>query len=259
MIGLTKRHRQSELMDAPDLNSQDHRQALIGLRRVNWWSGTAGILVTAIVREFAGITGRVKILDIASGGGDQVVEVTRRLVRQGLNVDVDGCDISSTAVAHATDHAVRCGFSQREDGRLVCPEGGSADGTIHFFQTDVLAVAPAAESYDVVMCTLFLHHLDEPQAMQLLNVMQKATRQLILVDDLRRTRLGYLLAWAGCRLLTRCRIVHVDGPLSVQGAFTDSEVRNLARQSGLDGIQLSTHWPQRFLLSWRKPTCVRKS
>ena len=61
--------------------------------------------------------------------------------------------------------------------------------------------------------------------------MSVATRHLLLVNDLRRTRWGYWLARWGSRILTRSQIVHTDGPLSVSAAFTDEETLQLARQS----------------------------
>ena len=74
----------------------------------------------------------------------------------------------------------------------------------------------------------------------------------VLINDLIRSRVGYLLAYFGTRLLSRSRLVHVDGPLSVAAALTCSEALRLADRAGLKGASLSRHWPERFLLSWRK-------
>ncbi|MCA9021331.1 MAG: hypothetical protein KDA74_14375, partial [Planctomycetaceae bacterium] len=60
------------------------------------------------------------------------------------------------------------------------------------------------------------------------------------------------LAWTACRLLTRSPVVHTDGPLSVAGAFTVNEIKELAGQAGLDGFQITRHWPQRWLLKWSR-------
>ena len=64
--------------------------------------------------------------------------------------------------------------------------------------------------------------------------------------------LGYGLAWIGCRLLSRSPMVHVDGPLSVQNAFTVDEARSLANKSGLQSARIVKHWPQRFLMTWQR-------
>ena len=122
---------------------------------------------------------------------------------------------------------------------------------MHFFACNVLAEQRTAE-YDAIITSLFLHHLDEEQAVELLRHMAAAARCLVLVNDLERGRLGYLLAWLGTRLLTRSRIVHVDGPRSVEGAFTKSEAQALAGRAGLEGATIGWRWPCRYLLSWER-------
>lgn len=223
-------------MDQPGLSEREHGSALVGLRRVNWWSRSSSILWPPILKLARTIDQRpLQILDIASGGGDVGLNIALRAKRAGISVEVDGCDISPYAVKHASELAQRMHLDQ-----------------VHFYERDILQ-EPSEKKYDVVMCSLFLHHLDEKQSGQLLNIMSNLTRHLMLVNDLRRTRTGYWLAWAGCRLLTRSPIVHTDGPLSVAGAFTMSEVAELAEQSGLSGFQVKRHWPQRWLLEWSRP------
>jgi len=148
-------------------------------------------------------------------------------------VQVDGSDLSPQAVAIATRSAEERGQSAK------------------FFQADALN-DPLPEGYDVILSSLFLHHLDEEQAVDLLRRMGCASRCLVLVNDLIRSPLGYGLAWAGCRLLSRSPIVHFDGPVSVQGAFQVQEVRALAARSGLEGAAVRRSWPERYLLSWRR-------
>ena len=52
-----------------------------------------------------------------------------------------------------------------------------------------------------------------------------------------------------CRILTRCYVVHVDGPMSVEGAFTSDEAVSIATQAGLRNLSITHHWPQRFILT----------
>jgi hypothetical protein len=65
-----------------------------------------------------------------------------------------------------------------------------------------------------------------------------------------RCRAGWLAAWAGTRLLTRSPVVHFDGPQSVRAAWTESELRQLARDAGLaeDQTCLERAWPFRMTL-----------
>lgn len=234
LVDVSRRNRQPEVMDQPGLQEVDHRQALNALNRVNWLSGSARIVWPSI-RKLARELGRpVRVLDVASGGGDVPLALWRKAKRAGVPVRIEGCDFSPYACQHATERAQRAGADVR------------------FFAFDALG-SPLPSGYDVIMCSLFLHHLDEPQAVALLRAMSQAAAHLVLINDLRRSRIGYVLAHVVARIVTRCEVVHIDGPLSVAGAFTIPEVEQIAQQASLRGAIVARKWPQRFLLSWSRP------
>lgn len=229
-----ERRRVPEVMDQPGLDAGRHRRALDGLARINWISASSLSLWPA-VRDLARQVGRpVRVLDVATGGGDVPVRLWRRARRHGVPVEVAGCDLSPVAVEHAAARARRLG----------------AD--VSFFPLDVLA-GPLPGGFDIITCSLFLHHLDEGQAVTLLRRMREAAGRLALVNDLVRSRVGWWLAWAGTRLLTCSPVVHFDGPVSVAAAFTMPEALELARRAGWDGATVRRLWPFRFLLRWDRP------
>lgn len=236
---LGKRNRQPEWMDQIGIDAAAHDQALQGLRRINALSGAVGSLFTQIKALAAEQehSRPLRVLDVACGGGDNSIALAERCQREGLAVQVDGCDLSQQAVTNACRHAA----------------GKPLQAT--FFQADALR-DPLPQDYDVVVCSLFLHHLDDSAAVELLRRLGQSCRQLVLVNDLIRSPLGYGLAWAGCRLLSRSPIVHFDGPVSVQGAFRMDEALDLAIRAGLGGASIRRSWPERFLLSWRRPVGV---
>jgi 2-polyprenyl-3-methyl-5-hydroxy-6-metoxy-1,4-benzoquinol methylase len=229
----TRRHRRPEWMDQPGLDPRAHRQALDSLGRAHRVSRSAAAIWPAL-REVVPRSGRpLRILDLACGGGHVVVELVRRCARESVAVEACGADLSPVATAYARALALRAGVQH-----------------VTFVTLDV-ASQPLPGAFDVVLCSLFLHHLDDDEAEALLRRMRDAARRLVVVSDLRRTRLGYLFAWAGCRLLSRSRVFHVDGPRSVEAAFTTDEARRLAEHAGLPGARIVARWPQRFLLTWR--------
>ena len=83
--------------------------------------------------------------------------------------------------------------------------------------------------------------------------MAQAARRLVVVNDLSRSRLGYLVAQIACRTITRSEVVRVDGPRSVAAAFRPGEAQRLAQRAGLHGAKVRRMWPFRFLLTW-EPT-----
>jgi SAM-dependent methyltransferase len=222
-------------MDQPGLDPSRHVHALQGLARINFWSGSAGILwppLKALARRLG--TSRLRVLDIASGAGDVPLRLWRRARRAGLDLQIEGCDISPVAVEHA--HAA----------------ADQASAPLRFFVLDALQDS-LPEDCDVVMSSLFMHHLEETRARQLLRRMASATRHLVLINDLVRSWSGLWLARLGTRLLSTSDVVHYDGPRSVEGAFTLEEVRALAEKAGLAGAEIRRRWPCRYLLTWSRP------
>lgn len=232
---LDRRSLEPEWMDQPGLAADQHGRALQGLARINWLSGSSRILWPPLRRlSQNGRRRKLRVLDLACGGGDVTVRLAHRAARAGLAMSLAGCDASETALSVARTNARRAGHQ------------------IEFFQADVLQ-ADLPPGYDAVVCSLFLHHLSDTDAEALLRRMGQAAGTLVLVNDLVRSRGGYWLALLASRLLTTSPIVRIDAPLSVRRAFTPAEVLSLARKAGLSGASLSRHWPQRQLLQWWRP------
>jgi len=171
------------------------------------------------------------VLDIATGGGDIPIALWRRARRRELAISLAGCDLSPRAIQFAREKAKRVGAK------------------VDFFEQDVIA-EPLPDGFDAVICSLFLHHLSDEDVVRMLAQMAEASRQLVAVNDLRRSTPALMFAYAATRVLTRSDVVRVDGPLSVRAAFTVDEVKSLAREARLDHCEVSRRWPFRFVLSW---------
>src|SRR5262245_27094890 len=168
-----------EIMDQPGLTPDRHHAALRGLSRINLFSGSAGLLWPALRRLARETAPRpARVLDIATGAGDVPLRLWKKASRAGVPLTLTGCDVSPVAVAHAALASRKCGADLR------------------FFVHDVLA-DPLPAGYDAVICSLFLHHLNDDEAVDLLRQMEGAAGRLVLVNDLSRGRAGWLLAWAG--------------------------------------------------------------
>ena len=220
-------------MDAPNLAAPAHERALDALARINRLSLTALRVWREVRRRGVGLDRPLRVLDVACGGGDVALALKARALHAGLEVDVAGCDVSATAVEYARRRA------------------GARALDVTFFQLDALA-DPIPPGYDLVCSSLFLHHLPEEDAVAFLANLSRAAPS-VLLQDLLRTRLGYLLAWITVRTVTRSRIVRVDGIRSVESAYALDEVEGLVRRAGMAGARLRRCWPQRFSLIWDAP------
>lgn len=223
--------RAPELMDDPALDAREHLDALAALARINSLSRTAAQLTAAIrglvpARRVTEMP--IRVVDVACGGGDVTVEMARRL---GPAFHVVGIDLSPRAVDRASDVAARHGVD-----------------TASFIVRDVLAVGcPACE---IAVSSLFLHHLDDGPAAEVLRGMAKAASLGGVVSDLIRSRRGLVLAFLVTRALTASRVARIDGPLSVRAARTLDEHRTLVALAGLPAARLRRAWPERVVIEW---------
>lgn len=225
------RVRMPELMDALDLPAEVHQQALLGLARLNRVSGVSGKIYKHLRRlAVARPNRRLRLLDVASGSGDLPIDWAVRAKRDGIDLQIATTDFNETAVEVQLESAKRAGIT--------------IDAIQHDCMTETLP-----SGFDVVISSLFMHHLDRYQASSLLRSMQQATDGSIVVCDLERTRVNLALVALASRGLSRSPIVHHDATVSVRSAFTMSEFETLATEALARPVRIRRLFPCRFLMT----------
>ncbi len=155
-MDVCQRQLQPEWMDDPWLDHSRRIGALNGLHRINAWSRTANYLWRAITHIASRRNlNQLRVLDVACGDGDLAIQIADRAARTNAKLEVYGCDISTTAVRHAATSAKQLAVTNCE-----------------FFVHDVLG-DPLPSGFDIVVSTLFLHHLEHGQAVGLLKSMAR--------------------------------------------------------------------------------------
>lgn len=200
-----------ELMDRPQPVSAELESDLENIRELNRWFGSYA-LISMFLSRWIKPGARLRMIDLATGSGDiprLVAEYGRKV---GAELQIDALDRQSATLE----------IAKRLSARY--PE-------ISFVEGDVLEWQPP-EPYDIVFCTLALHHFSEDNAVHLLQRCRDLSRKFVLVSDLRR---GWL-ATIGVHLLTatmfREPMTKYDGRLSAARAFSFSEMNQLARRAG---------------------------
>jgi len=232
---LTRRRLEPEEMDSLALPERELQAALAGLARLNWASNS-NAWTWPLIKRVAGILApqRIRILDIATGSGDVPIALWHLAHRQKLDVEIHGIDVNPKTIQFARHKA-------QESGAEVV-----------FECVDVLNDELRGE-FDIVMCSLFLHHLTNEQAVTLMRKMAGAAKALGILVDLRRSLSSYLLAYCASRLLSRSGIVHRDAVRSVRAAFTVEELGETAEQAGVPPGRAFNVWPARMAMVWYTP------
>ncbi len=234
-MSLVKRQFQGEMMDDPNLDAGKHRHALKGLGRLNAISRCASRVFSAIA-DIAGSVEAdqpIRVLDLATGGGDLPVKLAQIAARKRIKLEIAGCDVSATALDYAR---------QLADLHLV---------DVDFFELNAVTQALPMH-YDVITCSLFLHHLSRDNAVRLLKRAGAAAERRLIVNDLARTPTNLCMVYVASRVVTRSKVVHTDATRSVRAAFTASELKQVAENAGLHNAVVRPAFPCRMMLIWDK-------
>jgi SAM-dependent methyltransferase len=154
------------------------------------------------------------VLDVGGGRGDLAIHLVQATRRAGRAIRVIVLDRDPVTVAIGRRHCA------------AYPE-------IAFVQADATALPVSERAVDITLAVLTLHHLEPDAAVAALGEMRAATRLAIVVNDLLRTRVSWLLVWMATRLFARHPVSRHDGPLSVRRAYSVDELPVLAEKAGL--------------------------
>jgi 2-polyprenyl-3-methyl-5-hydroxy-6-metoxy-1,4-benzoquinol methylase len=200
-----------ELMDRPQPLTRELERDLANIRSINRWFGSYRQVRHFLVRWLQP-NDKARILDVSTGSGD-IPRLIVDFARGGnVSVQIDAIDQQASTIE----------IARRLSNDY--PE-------IEFFCANLFAWKPS-EPYDIVLCSLTLHHFSEDDAVRVLQKCREFTREHVLVADLRRS----LWLTFGVYLVT-ATIYHeamtkTDARLSAARAFSFAEVRELARRAG---------------------------
>jgi ubiquinone/menaquinone biosynthesis C-methylase UbiE len=218
-------------MDEDGVDVVELRRALAFIRRVNRWLGYNRAVVGAVVDACATVPRDrpVRILDVATGSGDLLVDLKSRFDRMGRAVELTGLD----------RHEATLDFARERSGGVASIVAG-----------DATSLPFADASFDVVTSALFLHHLDEPTVVRVLAEMKRVTRHAVVNADLIRRRRAY--AWISLFTTFASPMVRHDARASVAHAFTIDEAGLLIDRAGMSGTSMRETFGHRFIATWHR-------
>jgi SAM-dependent methyltransferase len=233
LLHLARRSSEPELMDATDTDYGTFRDCLRDLARVNVLSKgyhpTLAFL-EGLHRHGRLSTGRpIRVLDVGSGYGDLLRVVDRWAVGQGIEMVLTGLDLSPWSARAAREAT--------EEGR-----------PIEWATGDVFAHSGEA---DIVVSSLFAHHLDDAGVIRFLRWMEDRARLGWMVNDLHRHVLPYATFGPLASALRFHRFVRHDGPVSFARAFVAQDWEAFVARAGIPAnqVEIRRWFPFRLCVS----------
>ena len=198
-----------ELMDDPNCDpvALNATYRLFGVINplVTSWRPLYRQWIRPVLRAAAREGRTATLLDVGSGGGDVARSLSRWARRDGLPLAVTAIDPDLRAYAWALAHDNGTGVDYRAQSSA--------------------ALVAAGERFDVVVSNHVLHHLSPCELTELLTDTSALTRSVAIHNDLRRSRLAWLLYWVGTLPLIRTRtLARFDGLLSIRRSYRRGEL-----------------------------------
>ncbi|MDQ2712316.1 MAG: methyltransferase domain-containing protein [Acidobacteriota bacterium] len=118
---------------------------------------------------------------------------------------------------------------------------------------DAFRLPFAPESFDYVICSLFLHHFQNEEIVDLLGSFHRTARRALLVIDLERNVLPYVFLAITKPIFGWNRITVHDGLISVKASFHSAELRTLAENAGIRRLEIKRHRPafRLAMIGWK--------
>lgn len=220
-----KRRPSDELLDTDSGTPEEVAASLRDLRSFNLRFGgvSTSRALTERVSELSGQK-EFSVLEVAAGEGF----VPQRLREE---LESSGITLNYTLLDRVVSHLPQNGSFPKVAG-------------------DALKLPFRDSSFDLVSCSLFVHHLSPQQAMAFAAESLRVCGLAVLVNDLIRNPIHLALAYAASPWY-RSRITRNDAPASVKQAYTVQEMRGFFQKAGAC-VETQTHFLFRMgVIAWK--------
>ncbi|SFD75972.1 2-polyprenyl-3-methyl-5-hydroxy-6-metoxy-1,4-benzoquinol methylase [Chitinophaga sp. CF118] len=220
-----------EIMDDFLLEGEELRENLDEIAQINRLLGgnKATLSGVAVLLNKVPAGKEIVIADIGCGNGDMLRELAVYGRKHGLQLKLRGIDANNFAVRHATVLSANY------------PE-------ISYECIDVMDEAFDRMPYDILLCTLTLHHFKTGEILQLMNRFLSNATVGIVINDLHRSALAYRLFHLISVVFRLGKISREDGLTSILRGFKRKEILELSES--LNIVHYTLRWKWAFRYQW---------
>lgn len=228
-ISTKYRTEETEMMDDFSLQGEELREALDKIARINQLLGGNSLTLNGIKQllERADVSKPIVIADIGCGNGDMLRMLSDYAGKNSLSLKMVGVDANPFTVSYA--RMLSSGYTDIE---YVC--------------TDIFSKDFSALKYDIVLCTLTLHHFTDAQIINLITTLNNNSAMGTIVNDLHRSLLAYRLFQIVCILFGLNRMSRQDGLVSILRGFKKNELEGFSNTLKLKNYTVQWKWAFRY-------------
>lgn len=228
-IDTTYRIDSPEIMDDFSLQGEELRDALDKIALINRFLGGNQLTLQGVQKLLITVSPiqHLTIVDVGCGNGDMLRELAEFGRENGLNLTLIGIDANVFTVSHAKSLSVKY-------------------PNISYRCEDIFDASFGELSYDIVLCTLTLHHFKNNEILKLVNVFKEQAKIGVVINDLHRSKLAYRLFQLVCIALGLKEMPRNDGLVSILRGFKKIELENFSKQLNLKNYTIQWRWAFRY-------------
>jgi len=216
-------------MDNFAMEGEILRDALDKIAKINQLLGGNLLTLRGVQNLIATIpkSNEITIVDVGCGNGDMLRTLAEYGIKNQLNFQLTGIDANAFTINHAK-------------------ELSSNYPNINYRCEDVFSQDFADLKYEIVLCTLTLHHFKDDEILKLMNIFNANSRVGIVINDLHRSALAYRLFQALCSVFKLNAMSREDGLVSILRGFKKKELVYFSKKLNLKNYTIQWKWAFRY-------------
>ncbi len=228
-IDTTYRTQEEEIMDDFSLEGEELRRALDNIAGINRLLGGNRLTLDGVKQLLAKADKSmpISIVDVGCGNGDMLRMLARYGSERKLKLNLIGIDANQFTVNYAQKLS-------EEYSNIV------------YRCLDIFTDEFAAMEYDIVLCTLTLHHFKDEEILKIISIFNESAKTGVVINDLERSSLAYRLFGLIGRVFSLNRMAREDGLTSILRGFKKNELRQFADKLNIKNCSIRWKWAFRY-------------
>lgn len=218
-----------ETMDDFNMEGEILRDALDKIAKINQLLGGNQLTLRGVQNLIEDISesNEISIVDVGCGNGDMLRTLADFGLKNNLKFRLIGIDANNFTVNHAQQ------LSRNYPN-------------ISYQCEDIFDENFTKLKYDIVLCTLTLHHFKDDEIIHLLTVFNANSNIGIVVNDLQRSSIAYHLFQALCFVFRLNKMSREDGLISILRGFKKEELIYFSEKLKFSNYKIQWKWAFRY-------------
>lgn len=228
-IKTTYRTNEPELMDDFGMSGDVLKDALDKIGKINQFLGGNKLTLEGVknILKQHQVKDKITIVDVGCGNGEMLRFIADYLERNNIKCDLIGIDANQFSVNYAKKQSIHY-------------------PNITYRCEDIFDKSFENLEYDIVLCTLTLHHFKDDEIIKLIKVFKTNAKMGIVINDLERSSISYRLFQAFCFTLRLNDMSRVDGLVSILRGFKKPELEQFSKKLHLKNYSIEWKWAFRY-------------